>query len=463
MKILILGAGQVGATVAENLAGESHDVTLVDHNPDALAELEERLDLRTVEGKASHPDVLQRAGAREADLLVAVTSEDETNMVACQVAASLFHTPKKIARIRSPAFQRHPELFGPSGFPIDVLINPEVLVTEYVMRLIQFPGALQVLDFAKGKIQLVAIRTFTGGPLVGHRLAELRDHLPETDIRVAAIFREGKSIVPTGETVIEVGDEVFFISPTQDIPAAMAEFGRFGQRVKRVMLAGGGNIGLRLANALENHYSVKMIERSPERAKLLSETLKKTLVFCGSATEGEISAAEGIDQTDVFCAVTNDEEANILSAILAKRQGAKLAMALINRASYVDLVQSSSIDVAISPKLATISRLLAYVRHGDVVTVHSLRHGAAEAIEAVAHGDKRTSRVIGREIGEIKLPEGTIIGAVVRNDEIFMGHHNVVIENGDHVILFLVDKSRIPEVERLFEPVLRRNPLRRAV
>jgi len=451
MKIIVLGAGQVGSSVAANLASEANDITVVDTNSIRLQELQDRYDLRTVAGEGSHPEVLRRAGAEDADMILAVTNSDETNMVACQIAYSLFHTPTKIARIRSNEYLTYPQLFSQEAIPVDVLISPEQLVTEYVQRLIEYPGALQVLDFAGGRVQLVAVKAYYGGPLVGHELRTLREHMPGIDTRVAAIFRHGEPILPGGSTIIEVDDEVFFIAAKKNIRAVMGELRKLDKLVKRVMLAGGGNIGMRLALALEHKYQVKLIDHNRERTRAISEQVDRAIVLCGDAADEELLLEENIENTDVFCAITNDDEANILSAMLAKRMGARKVMALINRAAYVNLVQSSIIDIAISPQHATIGTLLAHVRRGDVVVVHSLRRGAAEAIEAVAHGDSATSKVVGREVQEIKLPPGTTIGAIVRGDEVVIAHHDTVIEAEDHVILFLVDKKHIPEVERLFQ------------
>jgi trk system potassium uptake protein TrkA len=451
MKIIILGAGQVGTSVAQNLAGEANDITVVDTQSRLLADLQDRLDLRTVAGNASHPDVLKRAGAEEADMIIAVTNSDETNMVACQIAYTLFHTPTKIARVRSGGYLAYPQIFAQEALPIDVLISPEQIVTDYILRLIEHPGALQVLDFAGGKVQLVAVRAYYGGPLVGQELRTLGRHVPGIDARVAAIYRHGTAIASEGDTVIEADDEVFFIAPRKDIRAVMSELRRMDKPTKRVMLAGGGNIGLRLAKALESRYQVKIIEHDVERTRSLSEELNRTIVLLGDAADEELLAEENIGNTDVFCALTNDDEANILSAMLARRLGAGKVMSLINRPAYVDLVQDGLIDVAISPQQVTIGILLAHVRRGDVVVVHSLRRGAAEAIEAVAHGDDRTSRVVGRAIEEIKLPPGTTIGGIVRGEEVIMCHHDTVIEPEDHVILFLADKKYIPDVERLFQ------------
>ena len=451
MKILILGAGQVGTSVAEVLASEASDITVIDTDSSKLDALRDRLDIGTVQGEAAHPEVLASAGAEDADMILAVTNSDEINMIACQVAYTLFHTPTKIARVRSVGYLSHPQLFTQESLPVDVLISPEQLVTDYVQRLIEYPGALQVLDFAGGKVQLVAVKAYYGGPLVGHELKELREHMPGIDTRVAAVYRRGHAIVPEGNTVIEADDEVFFIAAKRHIRVVMKELRRLDKPVKRIILAGGGNIGMRLAKALEGKYQVKLIDHNPERSKKISEELEKTLVLFGDAADEELLLDENIDHTDVFCAVTNDDEANILSAMLAKRLGAKKVMALINRAAYVDLVQSGIIDIAISPQQATIGSLLTHVRRGDVSAVHSLRRGAAEAIEAVAHGDKVSSRVVGRAIEDIDLPPGTSIGAIVRGDEVIIAHHDTVIEAEDHVILFVVDKDRIPEVERLFQ------------
>ena len=451
MKIIILGAGQVGGSVAANLASEANDITVVDENPAVLQELQDRLDIRTVTGHASHPETLAQAGADDADMILAVTSSDETNMIACQVAYTLFHTPTKIARVRSVEYLRHTRLFTQEALPVDVLISPEQLVTDSIERLIEKPSALQVLDFAGGRVQLVAVRAYYDGPLVGHELKKKKKHIPSADARIAAVFRRGAAIVPCGDTVIEVDDEVFFLAARKHIQDVMSELRKLDKPVKRIILAGGGNIGMRLAKAIENRYQVKIIERNEDRSRQLSENLDKSIVLLGDAADEELLLEENIENTDVFCALTNDEEANILSAMLAKRLGARKVMSLINRASYVDLVQSQTIDIAISPQQATIGSLLTHVRRGDVVVVHSLRRGAAEAIEAVAHGDRKSSRVVGRTIEEIKLPRGSSIGAIVRGEDVLIAHHDTVIETDDHVVLFLSDKKCIAEVEHLFQ------------
>ncbi|MCI1711120.1 MAG: Trk system potassium transporter TrkA [Chiayiivirga sp.] len=451
MKILILGAGQVGASVAAALASENSDITVVDLDQTKLRELSERLDIRTIVGHASLPSVLGHAGAEDADLIIAVTSSDEVNLIACQVADALYKTPTKIARLREIEYLKHPELTQRGHSSIDVAISPEALVCKHVQRLIEYPGALQVLDFADGRAQLVAVRALAGGALVGHQIKELREHLPrDVDARVAAIFRAGKPISPQGHTVIEVDDEVFFLADRRDIRTVMSELRRLDKPVKRVFIAGGGNIGRSLAKALEAQFSVKILERSRDRAKGIAEDLRNSIVLVGDCADEDLLREENIDQTDVYCALTNDDEANILSSMLAKRMGCQRVISLINRPAYAELVEGGSIDIAVSPQQVTLGALLTYIRQGTMVRVHSLRRGMAEAIEAVAIGDRRTSRVIGRALEELELPSAATIGGIVRGEKLLIAHHDVVIEANDHVIVFLMDKRQLPQVEALF-------------
>ena len=452
MKILILGAGQVGSSAAYHLSREeANEVTVVDVRPDVLRELQDRLDIRTVVGHAAHPEVLDRAGANDADIVVALTDTDETNMVACQVAYTMFHTPTKIARIRAAEYMSANSLFTQDAIPIDVRISPEQLVCEYIEQLILYPGATQVLDFANGRVRLVGVMADRDGLLVGQRIATLKEHIPNTEARIAAIYRGGTAMLPDGDTVIQEGDEIFFIADRKDIRVFMSEMRRMEEPVRRVVIAGGGNIGIRLALALEQTNQVKLIERDQSRARRISEQVSKAIVLVGDAADEELLLEENIDNVDVFCTLTNSEEANILSAMLAKRLGAHKVMALINRASYVDLVEAGSIDIAISPQQVTIGSLLAHVRRGDVTKVHSLRRGAAEAMEAVAHGAEADSKVVGRRIDEIDLPQGTAIVALVRDDRVIIAHHDTVIESDDHVILFMTDRRKIEKIESLFQ------------
>ena len=451
MKIVILGAGQVGRTAAYHLSREeANEVTVVDTDEDILRDLQDRLDVRTVAGNGSYPSVLEAAGAAEADIIIALTSSDEVNMMACEVAYTLYRTPTKIARIRAAEYTSRPELFSDEALPVDVFISPEQLVTEYVERLIHYPGALQVLDFADGKVRLVAVRAHEGGLLVGQQLRALREHVRDIEARIVAIYRAGRSITPGGDTIVEAGDEVFFLAARDDIRRVMSEMRKEEHPLRRLVIAGGGNIGFRLAKTLEKHNQVKLIERDAKRARRISELLENTIVLNGDAADEELLIEENIDGTDVFAALTNSEEANILSSMLAKRLGARKVMALINKPSYAELIESGSIDIAISPQMITIGSLLAHVRRGDVVRVHSLRRGAAEALEAIVHGDDRSSRVVGKRIEEIKLPQGASIGAIVRGEKVIMAHHDTVVQCDDHVILFLSDRRHVEAVERLF-------------
>lgn len=450
MKIVILGAGQVGGTLTEHLSVDN-DVTVIDIDAKRLLQLQERFDIRTVCGLASYPNILLNAGIENADLLIAVTNSDEANMIACQVAHTLFKTPTKIARVRATQYAAYEELFAPSALAIDMIISPEHLVMQHIKRLIEHPDALQVVNFAHGKVQLVAVRALYGGPLVGHALGELKKHMPNVDTKIVAIFRRDKPLIPADETIIEPEDEVFFLATPSHIDLVMGELRQLDQPYKRIMIAGGGNIGGRLAEALEHQYNVKIIDHTIERCQVLASELNKAIVLHGDGADRELLLDENIEETDVFCALTNVDEANIMSAILAKRLGAHKVMALINRTAYVDLMEGGDIDIAISPQQATISSLLTHIRKGDVVNVHSLRRGAAEAIEAIAHGDKKSSHVVGRRIRDLNLPAGTTIGAIVREDHVIIAHEDCEIMAGDHIILFVIDKSQIAHVERLFQ------------
>ena len=454
MKVIILGAGEVGGSLAQNLTQEASDITVVDTNSDRLRELQDRFDIRTVRGMASHPDILRQAGAEDADMLIAVTNSDEVNMIACQVAYTVFNTPTKIARIRSSAYAGDSEIFRNDAMPVDVIVNPEAIVTHDIRRLIDNPGALQVVDFAEGQAQLVGIKAYYGGPLVGQELRYLRQHIPTVDTRVAAIFRENRAIIPEGNTVIEADDEVFFIAASKDIKNVMSEMRRVEKPNKRVIIAGGGHIGEHLARTIEGRYGVRIIEHSRQRCYELSETLDRTIVLSGDASDRDLLLEENIEETDVFCAVTNDDEANIMSSMLAKSLGARKVITLINNPAYVDLIEGGTIDTVINPQQATLGSILTHIRRGDIARVHSLRRGAAEAIEAIAHGNKSSSNLIGRKIEDIDLPPGTNIGAIVRGDEVVIAHDHIVVESGDHVVLFLVDKERIKDVERLFQAPL---------
>jgi trk system potassium uptake protein TrkA len=382
-------------------------------------------------------------------------------MLDCDWSSDVCSSDLKIARIRSVDYMRHPELFDAEHFGVDHVIAPEQEITDYLRRLIDYPEALQVVDFAGGRIRLVAVKAH-GGFMVGHALKHLPEHLHlmfrehpdlqgQIDARVAAIYRQDRAILPQGDTVIQEGDEVFFLAATENLRAVMKEMRREDRSVRRIMIAGGGNIGRRLAKSLEQDYQVKLIDRNKKNTERLAAELDHTLVLNGNATDEDLLLAEDIENIDVFCALTNDDEDNIMASLLAKRLGAKKVIALINRGTYVDLLQGGEIDIALSPAQATIGPLLTHIRRGDMAVVHSLRRGAAEALEAVVHGDARSSRLIGRRIEQLTLPEGVSIGAVVRGEQVIIAHHDTRIEADDHLILFVPNKRMISKVERLFQ------------
>jgi trk system potassium uptake protein TrkA len=471
MKVIILGAGQVGASVAEGLVSEENDITVIDYDGPRLMQLQDKLDLRTVVGNAASPSVLRDAGAADADMIIAVTQSDQTNLVACKLAHSVFNVPTRIARLRSRDFLEDAALLSEENFAVDFALCPEQVITDYIRRLIEFPEALQVLSFAKNRVSLVAVRAYEGGLLVGKPINQMREHLPpETDARIAAIFRRDQPVFPEGDTVIEAGDEVFLLAATEHIRLVLRQLRRMMTPVERIMIAGGGNIGLRLAKSLENRYEIKLIEGRKDRAEVIANEFENTLVLLGDATDEELLERENIAEMDLFLAVTNDDEDNIMSGSLAKRLGCKRVVALINRRAYADMIEGGPIDIGISPAQVSIGTLLAHVRQGDVAEVHSLRRGAAEALELIAHGDEKTSKVVGRKIGEVDWPHGVTVAALVRNfdksvvvgqtddwtaitrhGEVVIAHHDTVIRPDDHVIVFCTSKKLVKKVEKLFQ------------
>ena len=456
MKIIILGAGRVGESVAENLSSERNDITVIDTDAQRLRELEDRLELRGVPGNGIQPSVLREAGADDADMLIACAAQDETNLVVCKVAKAVFHVPTTIARLRSPEFQPGDDLLAADGFAVDHVICPEDSVMAYIDELIHYPEALQVLHFSQGRASLVAVRVTPGSRLAGHSIASFRERFPEAEMRVVAIYRHGLEVAPSVETRIHEGDEVFVVAARQQLREVLLALHHRDQPVQRVMIAGGGRVGLRLARRLAETCQVKLLEQDKRRCEYLAEELPNhVLVLRGDATDEDLLSEEGVDDIDLFLSLTSDDEDNIMAAMLAKRMGARRVMALINRRAYADMMEGSTIDIAISPSQAVIGELLAHVRRGDVAAVHSLRRGAAEAIEAVVRGDRNTSKLAGRRVEEVKWPTGTSMGVIVRGvgDEahVLMPHHDTLLQDGDHIILFLRNKRMIREVERLFQ------------
>lgn len=451
MRIVILGAGQVGGTLARNLAHEDNDITLIDLDEDRLRDLQHRIDIKTVHGSASHPNILIEAGIQRADMLIAVTNSDEINMMGCQIAYSLFRTPNKIARIRSRHYYQYPEIFCNDHVPVDVCISPEKLVTEHIVNLIDYPGASQVLDFSEGRVLLVTIKPKAGGIMVGKTIRQLDQHLSSIEAGVVAIFRDNNAIPLSDDCVIAKGDDVLFIASPQAIQQALIALGRYTHPNRRIIIAGGGHIGTKLAQTLETRYRIKVIDHNLHRANNLASQLHKATVLQGDIADRDLLINENIEFTDVFCAVTNDDEANIMACLQAKRLGSRHAMTLVNRKAYVDLIDDSVIDHAISPQLITIGSILTKLRRGNMVKVHRLENDEAEAIELIITGDKRSSQVIGRRLDELKLPPSCFIAAIVRGEKVYIANSELILAAEDHVILLLLKKRYVRQVESLFQ------------
>lgn len=451
MQIIILGAGQVGGSLAETLVSEGHDVTVVDMHSDRLQEFSDRLDIRTVVGRCSYPNILRQAGAEAADMIIAVTDSDEVNMVACQVAYSLFNVPRKIARIRSPHYFIRKELFSSDDLPIDVFISPEKIITESIAESLAYLGAHQVCSFGEDQLKLVLVKAYYGGLALGKTFDELRDSLPEDKTALLSLYRQEKIQTLDAETRIEVGDTVCFVAKTEYLENVLRQFRKTPDSCNRIMIAGGGNLGGTLAKILQNKYHVKIIDHNRQRCEHLAETLNKATVLCAEASDEELLINENIEHTDIFIALTNDDEANILAAIQAKRLGAKALMALINRTAYVDLIEGGTISHIISPQYATIGSILAHVRQGDIVSVKSLMRGKAEAMEVIAHGDEHTSMVVGKTVAQIKWPKRVTLFGIKRDARSFIPQPETLIEQEDHLMLAIFDKRDIIDLEKLLQ------------
>jgi trk system potassium uptake protein TrkA len=453
MKILILGAGQVGSTLAKYLSeDDDNDITIIDKDEVNLLDLQRHLDIKTVCGFAAYPNILEEADIRNMDMVIAVTRSDEGNMLACQMAHTLYQVDKKIARVRTAEYLHRKELFSDDAIPIDFIITPEGLVTNYIKRVVEEPGAEQVFEFENGLVQLVETKAYAGTPIVGHSIKELHKHLPNIHMRIVSLYRNGQAIPAYGDTVIKDGDRVYFVTKKESVSKVLKEFRRLDKAYRNIIIAGGGRIGLNLAKHLEKNHRVRIIEQSKERVKELADELEDVLVLRGNASDEELLLEEGIENTDLFLALTDSDEINVIVSILAKRLGAHKTIALVKRNVYEDLAeQSDDVDMVISPDQITTSGILAHIRKGDTMMVHSLRQGKSEAIELIVHGDKDHSDVVGRSIGEINLPDGVVVGSIVRNNKVIMGSRVLVIEEGDHILLVLTDVNKIHEVEKLFE------------
>jgi len=451
MKVIVCGAGQVGFNIARHLAGENNDVTVIDQSVELTRKISDQLNVQAIVGHASRPDVLEQAGAGSADMIVAVTFADEVNMVACQVAHSLFNVPTKIARVRAQGYLQPiwRDLFSREHLPIDVIISPEIEIARAVSRRLQVPGAIDMIPFADDRIRVIAVRIDEACPISDTPLRQLTELFPDLHIRVMGMVRDGVVVVPGGDDQMEVGDEVYFAVETPHLTRAMAVFGHEEKEARRVIIIGGGNIGLFLAEALEaDHPNVmpKLIEIDTERAHLIAERLTRTVVLNGDALERELLEEANVQATETVIAVANDDEVNILSSLLAKRYGCTRAVTLINNASYAPLITSLGIDVVVNPRAITVSRILEHVRRGRIRSVHSLPDGLAEVIEAEA---LETSPLVGQPLREIDLPPGMIVGAVARGDEVIIPRGDTVIQAHDRIVMFTV-AAMVKKVEKMF-------------
>lgn len=453
MKILILGAGVTGSSVAGALASEENDIVVVDFRTELLDALKERFDIATVAGNAAHPRVLEQAGARTADMIIAVTDSDETNMLACVIINALYSRPKTIARVRAVDYLKNPQLFGPNGIPVDIVISPEQIVMEAIRNLIEFPGVQHISDFADGLVRLFSVKVVADGSLTGKKIKSLKERLVGGKIRVVAIFRQGIQMIVNGEAVIETGDEVFFVAPREEVRRVLKELNKLEAPLKRIIIAGGGHVGKRLALALEKDHQIKIIEKDPIRAKKIANDLDHTVVLLGDCADEAMLLDESIDSIDLFCAITENDGVNIISASLAKSLGARKAICLLNHVSYSKLLPGTGIDVAVLPNQETLGSILKHVRRGDVAQVSSLCGGTAEAIEAIAHHGNGTNSVVGLRVDSINFPEGIVMGALIRNRQVISIHHETVFEEDDHVVMFAMDKKLVVNIEKKFQPL----------
>ena len=455
MKIIILGAGTVGSTLATLLSKEDNDITVVDQNENSLHRLEEDADIKSISGSCSYPNNLVNAGIEKADMVVAVTGSDEINIVSCLISKVLSPEVKTIARIRESSYLKNKtkDAINSGSIPVDIVVSPEKLITNHIQALIETPGSLQVLEFGEGLLNLVGVRAVEGGPLIGHEISDLKKHMPNVDTRVAAIFRGKGSIIPKGTTTVMAGDEVFFIARRKDAKKVINEMRKKEEPYKYVVIAGGGKIGSALAEQIESNHRVKVIESNAERAKVISENLVNTIVLEGNVSDRSLLHEENIEECDVFVALTNDDEANVMSCMLAKEMGAHKVIALINNDAYVDLMEGKNIDIAVAPSQITIGTFLSELAGDEVVKVHSLRRGAAEAIETIVKpSENGKDDVIGKELGNINLPLGATIGAIIRKNKAKIAHDDVKLRENDHVILFLTDKKLLPQIKDIFSP-----------
>ena len=451
MQVIICGAGQVGFNIARYLSGEDADVTIIDQSPELVRKIVDSLDVKGLVGFASHPDVLENAGARDADMVIAVTYADEVNMVACQICHSLFDVPTKIARVRHQSYLEPmwADLFSRDHMPIDVIISPEIEVARAISRRLQVPGAFDVIPLADGKVSLIGVHCTEECPILNTPLRQLTDLFPDLHIVVVGISRGGKGFVPTPENELLPGDNVYFVSDTAHLTRSMAVFGHDEKEARRVTVVGGGNIGLSLAKMVEEnhrHVRLNLIELDKKRAELVAQTLERTVVIHGDALDTDILEEANVGRAETVIAVSNDDEVNILTSLLAKRFGCKRVVTLVNKTSYTPLVDSLGIDTVVSPRVITVSTILQHVRRGRIRSVHTLSEGFGELIEAEA---LETSSLVGVPIRDAKLPPGVMVAALVRENAVIIPRGDTIVRAGDLVMIFAATEV-VKKVEKIF-------------
>lgn len=451
MKVIVCGAGQVGFNIARHLAMENNDVTVIDQSPELVRRISDTLDAQGIVGHASHPEVLEQAGIKDCDMIIAVTYADEVNMVACQVAHSLFDVPTKIARIRQQSYLQPiwGNLFSRENLPIDVIISPEIEVARAIIRRLKVPGAFEMIPLVNDKVKLVGVRCTEACPIVNTPLRQLTQLFPELNIVIVGIMRDAKPIVPTSDDQMLPGDDVYFVVDSDQLPRAMAAFGHEESEARRLLILGGGNIGLFLAQEIERDYSwvrAKIIESKAERAEHVASLLGRTVVLQGDVLDNQILEEAGVATADTVVAVTNDDETNILSSLLSKRQGSQRAISLVNNAAYQSLITTLGIDVVVVPHNITVSTILQHVRRGRIHSVHTLREGFGELIEAEA---LETSPMVGPPLKDVKLPAGVLLGAIVRGGKMIVPRSTTVVQAKDRIVLFAA-KEAIRKVEQMF-------------
>jgi len=452
MRVVICGAGQVGTTIARHLATEGMNVTVIDIDPEQVRRVDESYDVRGVTGHASHPATLQQAGARDADMLIAVTRSDEVNMVACQVAYSLFNVKRRIARLRHSGYlaQDKTGLYAAEHLPIDIIIAPEIMIAEGIAHRLRTPGAFDKVPMAGGLVELLGIHTGTPNcTVVGQRFDEIAENHPNGGMSILAVTRDGHCFVPDDKDRLEAGDDVYVLARKQQVDEVMVAFGHHERAARRVVIVGAGNIGLHLARRVRREspsVDIKLIERNKERAEEVARELGgAVIVLQGDALDRELMEEAQTGSAETIIAVTNDDETNIFVSVLAKQAGCKRAITLVSKRTYESLIPTLGIDAVVSPSAVTISTVLRHVRHGSILALHTLREDFGEVVEAEI---TEASRLLRRPLGHLGLPAGMKIGAVVRQGDVLIPDDETMLEVGDHVVA-LVTYSHLRLAEAL--------------